>query len=333
MRLKFILSFCFLILTFSNYAQFAPAAGQSGTTAIAYDSSIIVDWALGIQVNRGFVQISDTNLTHEGSNKASFGMPEYALGPTIGGSEHVVSLGDGGTAIITFSRPIKNGEGPDFCVFENGLSDFFLELAHVEVSSNGLHYVRFPSQSLTQTEEQIGTFGALDPTKIHNLAGKYRQGFGTPFDLDDLLDSSNIDLNNINFVRIVDVVGAINPEFGTLDNVGNLINDLFPTPFFSGGFDLDAVGVIHQGELMLPDHQFSNVQIFPVPNSGNFVMKFTDPSIHLIQLLDIHGKSYPFSFSFANQGLQIQSDLNSGIYFMNYRTERGAFCTQFQIIK
>jgi hypothetical protein len=46
-------------------------------------------------------------------------------------------------------------------------------------------------------------------------------------------------------VRIIDVVGSIDPAFGTRDSLGNLINEPFPTPFSSSGFDLDAVGVIH----------------------------------------------------------------------------------------
>ena len=45
-----------------------------------------------------------------------------------------VSLGDGGYAVVTFDKPITNGPGYDFAVFENGLNDSFLELAFVVVS-------------------------------------------------------------------------------------------------------------------------------------------------------------------------------------------------------
>jgi hypothetical protein len=47
-------------------------------------------------------------------------------------------------------------------------------------------------------------------------------------------------------VRIRDVVGSIKPEYATLDSKGNPINDPWPTTFPTGGFDLDAVGVIHE---------------------------------------------------------------------------------------
>ena len=86
----------------------------------------------------------------------------------------------------------------------------------------------------------------VDYLKINNLAGKYRAGFGTPFDLAELKDSANLDINQIRFVRIVDVVGSINTNYARRDSKGRKINDPWPTRFASSGFDLDAVGVIHQ---------------------------------------------------------------------------------------
>ena len=73
-----------------------------------------------------------------------------------------------------------------FCCFENSFSDDFLELAFVEVSSNGIDFYRFNSISLTQENVQIETFGLIDARQIHNLAGKYRGMFGVPFDLSEL---------------------------------------------------------------------------------------------------------------------------------------------------
>lgn len=233
---------------FTQPGPFAPAAGQVGSTAIYKDSNIIKTWAKGIELYRGWVNIADTSIYYNGSNKASFGYPSIALGQAQENSFDVVSLGDGGMATLTFDRPIINGPGFDFVVFENGFSDTFLELAFVEVSSDGEHFVRFPSVSLTQTTTQVGGFGNLDPTNIHNLAGKYRQGYGTPFDLQDIIDSTNIDLNNIRFVRIIDVVGNIDNAYARYDSQGNKINDPWPTPFNSCGFDLDAVAIINTAD-------------------------------------------------------------------------------------
>ena len=78
------------------------------------------------------------------------------------------------------------------------------------------------------------------------MAGKFKQGYGTPFDLEDVIDSIGINLDSINFVRITDVVGSINTSFATYDSQGNIINDPYPTPFGSCGFDLDAVAVINE---------------------------------------------------------------------------------------
>lgn len=258
--LRYALRFTFLI-TIGLYATraiaqgpFPPAAGQPGSTAIHKDAAAFKTWASGAQIVRGFVNISDTSVYVNGSNRASFGLFSNAIGQAQGSSTEIVSLGDGGAATLTFDRPIVNGPGFDFAVFENSFSDNFLELAFVEVSSDGQRFVRFPAVSLTQTQSQIGAFDPIEPTNLHNLAGKYRQGFGTPFDLSDLADSTGIDLNNIRFVRIVDAVGSINPAFATYDAQGNKVNDPFPTPFASGGFDLDAVGIINAGEQFRISH-------------------------------------------------------------------------------
>jgi hypothetical protein len=170
----------------------------------------------------------------------------------------VVSLGDGGSITLGFDYAIANGVGPDFCVFENGFGvgeRVFGELAYVEVSSNGTDFFRFPSVSLTPADpaagDQVPTFGTIDPTDVHNLAGKHGAMTGTPFDLAELAGISPLlNVNRVTCVRITDVVGRIDTAGGyvpALDSLGNAINDPYPTPFTSGGFDLDAVGVLQMG--------------------------------------------------------------------------------------
>jgi hypothetical protein len=221
---------------------YAPAAGQPGSTAIPNSSPLFVDWASAVQsITRG-----PQDITNPAGPLATFGSPSDALGPAEGTSFNVVSLGDGGQITLTFPHGVCNSAGPDFAVFENGFSDNFLELAFVDVSSDGSHYFRFPSASLTQTSTQVSGFGSLDPTDLNNLAGKYRQGFGTPFDLEELKSVSPLlDVNNVQFVRVTDVIGTLDPLYGSRDSQGNLINDPYPTVFASGGVDLDGVGVIN----------------------------------------------------------------------------------------
>jgi hypothetical protein len=163
------------------------------------------------------------------------------LGQAEGTSFDSVSLGRGGSLTLTFDTPIQNGTGWDFAVFENSFSDQYLELAYVAVSSNGIDFVRFDNISLTRNP--VPGFGNIDPTDVDGLAGKYRQGFGTPFDLEDLsakdeVQSGDVDLSSISFIRIVDIVG----DGSYLDSSGEPIYDPYPTAG-SAGFDLDAVGV------------------------------------------------------------------------------------------
>ena len=133
-------------------------------------------------------------------------------------------------------------------MFENGFksgTQWFLEIAFVEVSSDGENFFRFPAITAVQYETQIGGFGIMDPAYIHNFAGKYGAFYGTPFDLDEVPDDPLLDKNNITHVRVVDVIGNIDPEYCTYDSQGHPVNDPWSTPFASCGFDLDAVGVIH----------------------------------------------------------------------------------------
>ncbi len=218
-------------------------------------------WAKTCTVTRGYQNIADTTLGF-----ASAGNDTMAIGKSGSG---VVSLGDGGFAICTFEHPIRNGAGYDFAVFENSFDGLFLELAVVEVSSNGIDFVRFPAHSLTDTAVQKGTFDLLDATHLNNLAGKYSAGFGTPFDLEELAGNPLLDVENITHIKVIDVVGSMDEQFATRDAFGNKINDPFPTPFESSGFDLDAIGVIHQNNPSSIADDFSEQKIIVYPNPVN----------------------------------------------------------------
>jgi hypothetical protein len=265
------------------WGQYAPAVGEPGSTAIFKDDPSFQGWAKTCTVKRGFINISDTFLTYTQeqitSNHAFFGSEDMANG-TPKGALDVVSLGDGGSAILTFDFPIRNGNGSDFAVFENGLKmqeapfQYFLELAFVEVSTDGKRFVRFPAVSNSPIDIQIGSFGQIDPAKINNLAGKYVSNYGTPFDLEELKDSSGINIDSINYVKITDVVGDISSKYASHDSKGQIINDPFPTEFWSGGFDLDAVGVLYFNELTGTKiaQKYSKVNLFPNPikSGGTF---------------------------------------------------------------
>ena len=221
---------------------FAPAAGVIGSDAIPHGDAAFLGWATDVvNLERG-----PQDLSNPLSPLASHGVPQQALGPAGLDTLGVVSLGDGGSITLGFASPLRDGPGADFAVFENSFSDQFLELAFVEVSSNGTHFARFPAVSLTPTTTQLGGFGLIDPTDISQLAGKYRVGFGTPFDLQVLQNADPfVDIEQIRYVRLVDVVGSIDGAYARYDSEGRTINDPWRTPFPSAGFDVDGVGVVH----------------------------------------------------------------------------------------
>ncbi len=251
----------YIVLFFATktLAQFPPPAGQPGTTALHADSSVFVGWANQCRITRGYQDISDPALGY-----ASVGDSSLAFGKA--GSNAIVSLGDGGEALLQFEYPLIDGPGWDFAVFENSFSDDFLELAFVEVSSDGQNFYRFPSTSLTQDTVQKGPFDLLDATHLNNLAGKYRALYGTPFDLSELAGEPGLDVNRITHVKIMDVVGSIDNTYATRDQNNRKINDPWPTPFSSSGFDLDAVGVIHwDNSISLKESRVRQVEFYPNP--------------------------------------------------------------------
>lgn len=221
--------------TYFALADFTYAYADA-TGGVAATDPAILCWANGW-----------TNYRPGTNVDAQWQVPANALGAAqgdlggLGATNGVVSLGDDGALDLTFPAPIADGPGPDFAVFENAFADNFLELAYVEVSSDGENFVRFPTHSLeTNRIDNYGATAASDPTAYGGFAGKHLQGFGTPFDLKWLAGAPGLDVRRVTHVRIIDVKG----DGANLDSYGHPVFD--PTPTFgSGGFDLDAVGALH----------------------------------------------------------------------------------------
>lgn len=203
--------------------------------------------------------------------------PTKTLGAVTGNNFDVASLGDlnqtqidawfadpvnnpgPGEITLSFATGITNGTGDDFAVFENGFisngdGGLFAELAYVEVSTDGTNFARFDSVSLTSG--LAGGYGTIDPTDVHNLAGKHPNAYGTSegtgFNLEDLLadpliTSGLVDINDINYLRLMDIPGS--GDF--FDSAGNPIYDAWVT-WGSGGVDLEAVGVINAAAVPIP---------------------------------------------------------------------------------
>ncbi len=212
---------------FSVAETYPPAAGEPASTAIADTDPRIVRWANAVVgYDPGEAVIDPWRDADAGAGEAD---------------GRVVSLGRGGSITLEFDPLIADAPGPDIVVFENGFDDVFLELAFVDVSSDGESWARFPSAYLGPGP--VGDYGTNDTRWVGGLAGKYRRGFGTPFDLTALDDhpaavDGRLDLQAVRYVRVVDVVG----DGTTLDTFGRAIYDAWPTRE-SAGFDLDTIGV------------------------------------------------------------------------------------------
>ncbi len=170
---------------------------------------------------------------------AGFGaskMPGVVEGPPVGGgtlqgSTDVVSLGVGGTIVLSFApNEIVDGPGVDFVVFENPFyaggdaATDFAEPGEVSVSEDGNSWSTYPCTA-TAGDPPYGSCAGWHPVLSSPTNGisplDYPACGGDGFDLADLGVAS------ARYVRIVDHSGET-CSGGT-----------------SAGFDLDAISIIH----------------------------------------------------------------------------------------
>lgn len=319
-----------ILLVFFSYIvgktqSFPPAAGFQGSTALYKDSTVFVNWAKHATLIRGY-----KDSAHPEYGFVSYGKIENVVG-NVGVNSRIVSLGDKGVVKLTFNSPIVNGEGSDFAVFENGFfeeeasENAFLELAFVEVSTDGIDYIRFPAITEIQSTVQMGTFENINARFIHNFAGKYTKNYGTPFDLEEIKElatGTSIDLNEINFVKIIDVVGSVDPSIASFDSLGNKVNDPYPTAFDSGGFDLDAVGVIHDQNSL----KCTSISIYPNPATQKINFKNGTQKPLTIQIFSIAGK---LLLSKENQMSISILTLEKGLYLIQLTYENQTYSHLF----
>lgn len=274
--------------------------------------------------------------------------PNKALGPATGDNMDIVSLGDleqwqidagvpPGQITLIFGDPyvpndpnhIRNVNGYDFVVFENAFlstytrsgsvaGEMFAELGYVEVSSDGVNFARFPSVSLTAGA--VGMYGTIEISNIFNLVGKHPNAggvcTGTPFDLSELANdprvlNGTVDLDNINYVRIVDIPGSGDfldeatqhidpcswPNWDHYD-INHPIYDAWVT-WGSGGLDIEAVGVLEEQEYSADINLDGTVDMFDFAlfasswqshfGQGNWMARcdLTEPKDYIIDIFDL----------------------------------------------
>lgn len=313
------------LLQLASFAQYAPQAGVGGSDAIPHNSVQIVGWATGCSISRGYMDMAQPGL-----GLASSGDSSLAIGMA---DNMMVSLGDSGVATLTFAQPVINEPGPDFAVFENGFlnmnnnEEAFLELAFVEVSSDGVNYHRFPATSLTQTTQQIsgtgspGTGDYINARHINNFAGKHISKYGAPFDLEEMTGIAGLDVDHITHIRLVDVIGSLGAHAST-DHSGNTINDPYPTPFPTCGFDLDAVAVLHQSASNVV-HTVRDVvvSIGPNPTRDQVSVQFRSKNTEL-RITDITGKIVLHKQCSVSDVISL-AGFQNGSYLFNFTDANG----------
>ena len=304
-----------LLVSTKLFSQFAPVVGVIGTTAMSKDSSAFIAWANQCQVTRGYQDVSTPTL-----GLVTVGTTTDATGKA--GVNGVLSLGDGGYAILQFASPIKDSTGYDFAVFENSFNSTFLELAFVEISSDGVNYFRFSATSNSDTITQTWSAGSTDATLINNLAGKYQSGFGTPFDINEITDNVLFDKKHITHIKIIDVVGSIQNQYCTRDINNHKINDPWPTPYPSSGFDLDAVGVIYnQTQVGINEYSFPIASIYPNPVVNEIHVITNTTTAFNICVINIVGDVIKKENNLMGNAAINLNDLKAGVYFFTITTD------------
>ncbi len=299
-----------LLISSKLFSQFAPVVGAAGSSAMDKDSSAFIGWATQCQVLRGYQDVSTPTL-----GLVTVGTTTDATGKA--GVNGVLSLGDGGYAILQFASPIKDSTGNDFAVFENSFNSTFLELAFVEVSSDGINYFRFDATSNTDTITQTWSAGSTDATLINNLAGKYQSGYGTPFNISEIADNALLNKKSITHVKIIDVVGSIQNQYCTRDVNYHKINDPWPTPYPSSGFDLDAIGVIYnQTQVGINEYEMPAASIYPNPVVNELHLMTQTTTTYNVNIINVVGDIIKKETNLNGNASITLSDLTAGVYFL-----------------
>ncbi|HEY1956084.1 MAG TPA: hypothetical protein VGH28_10730 [Polyangiaceae bacterium] len=163
-------------------------------------------------------------------------MPQVIEGPPVGGgtsqgSTDVVSLGVGGSIVLSFApNAIVDGDGVDFVVFENAFdvagnpSDVYAEPGEVSVSDDGVTWSTFPCTATAGNPPYGECAGTHPVTSPPAAPTDYPNCGGDGFDLAEL------GVARARYVRIV-------------DHSGETCDPQQPTK--NAGFDLDAVVILH----------------------------------------------------------------------------------------
>ena len=170
-------------------------------------------------------------------------MPGIVEGPPVGGgccqgSTDVVSLGNGGTIVLSFApNAIVDGPGPDFIVFENPFeiagnpNNLYAEPGIVAVSDDGVSWTSFPCTA-TFESPPYGLCAGWHP--VYSAPGNGLSPIDPTASGGDAFDLADIGVTHARYVKIVDhTVTEACPTDPSQPH---------PT---TNGFDLDAIAIVN----------------------------------------------------------------------------------------
>jgi hypothetical protein len=224
----------------------ASAAGEAGAPARGDAGYPVGDGAIALAADRfvtAVVSFTPTECTGFGASA----MPGIVEGPPVGGgSDHgstdVVSLGSGGSIVVSFApNAIVDGPGPDFIVFENPFwiggnpNDVYAEPGEVSVSDDGTTWTPFAcsptpdAQSATGVSPPYGSCAGWHV--VYSAPGNGISPVDPSVAGGDAFDLASIGVAHARYVRIADRTHEDCPDAGPKPN--------------TNGFDLDAVSIVN----------------------------------------------------------------------------------------
>jgi hypothetical protein len=121
--------------------------------------------------------------------------------------------------------------------------------------------------------------------------------------------------------------------YATRDNAGRIINDPFPTPYPSSGFDIDAVGIIHAlGYTSIEDVTSNAIKVFPTLLQEEKKIQLTGiQTVNDIRILDMQGRLVPYTRE--GETIILEDSIEDGIYFLQIEKNNNRYTYKITVME
>jgi hypothetical protein len=119
---------------------------------------------------------------------------------------------------------------------------------------------------------------------------------------------------------VIDVVGSIDSAYATFDRNGHIINCPFPSPYPTGGFDLNAVAVLNQQDAtgIAAQEKPGNVQVFPNPAKDFIFLEDNSGRTIPYAIYDVQGTIRKKGTFVSHTAIPLNR-FSPGLYFLKYK--------------